>query len=76
MSDLNIQNESTLHLVQMLIFVKTLTGKEIILGVNATDTIDMVKTKIQDKLNLTDPLKHQNLIYTGKQLENGKMLSD
>merc|ERR1712238_367821 len=48
----NIQKESTLHLVLRLrggmqIFVKTLTGKTITLDVEASDTIDNVKAKIQ-----------------------------
>mgnify|MGYP001983675367 CR=1 FL=1 len=33
----------------MQIFVKTLTGKTITLDVEPSDTIDNVKTKIQDK---------------------------
>jgi ubiquitin len=33
----------------MQIFVKTLTGKTITLDVEASDTIDNIKTKIQDK---------------------------
>jgi len=33
----------------MQIFVKTLTGKTITLEVESNDTIDNVKTKIQDK---------------------------
>ena len=34
---------------KMQIFVKTLTGKTITLEVEASDTIDNVKQKIQDK---------------------------
>jgi hypothetical protein len=46
--------ESTLHLVLRLrggmqIFVKTLTGKTITLEVESSDTIENVKSKIQDK---------------------------
>ena len=36
-------------LLDMQIFVKTLTGKTITLEVEPSDTIENVKTKIQDK---------------------------
>jgi len=35
--------------IKMQIFVKTLTGKTITLDVEPSDTIETVKTKIQDK---------------------------
>jgi len=79
LSDYNIQNESTLHLLLRLIggmqiYVKTITKKIIPFEVDHCETILDLKTKIQDSQGYS--IETQRLIFAGKQLEDGKTLND
>lgn len=79
LSDYNIGKESTIYLLLGLrggtmIKVKTLTGKEIEIDIEPTDTIDRIKERVEEKEGI--PPVQQRLIYAGKQLADDKTAKD
>ncbi|TFK23546.1 ubiquitin [Coprinopsis marcescibilis] len=54
----------------MLIKVKTLTGKEIELDIDAEDKIARVKEKVEEQSGV--PPQQQRLIFSGRQMSDDK----
>ena len=75
----NIQNGSIIHLVLRIrggpfIRVHTPTGKTINLSVEASDTVEIVKTKIQEEEGI--PPDQQGLFFGRKWLEDDRTLTE
>lgn len=62
------------NVLQMLIYILTLTRKRIPLRIKSSDTIADVKEKILDNEGI--PMHMQRLIFAGKELDNSLTLAN
>ena len=72
--DYRIHKQSTLHLIVKLeIYIKTVSGKFITLMVNSVSATQHIKSMIQDREGIHPD--EQKLLFAGRQLKDGEMLS-
>ena len=64
------QNQKHNQISKMLIKVKTLTGKEIEINIEADDQVRRIKEKVEEKEGI--PPAQQRLIFSGKQMVDEK----
>lgn len=57
----------------LVVFVKTLTGKTVIVACTSEDAVGYVKTRVRDEAHI--PVANQRIMYGGKQLEDHRKLS-
>jgi len=81
LNDYNIEKESTIHLISrfaesgaMMIHVKTPAAETITLHVMPVDTVQNVKGKINDQLEI--PPDQQQLFFEDTELQNDRTLSE
>ena len=77
--DYDVENEATIDLVLRSkvgyqIFARTLSGKTVTLEVEPSDTIEDIKTKVQEKEGINSD--QQRLTFSGQELEDRYTLSD
>lgn len=70
---MNHNNNNNINM-SIQIFVKTLTGKTLPFDIEPAERIDSIKAKIAELEGI--PVDQQRLVYSGKQLEDDKTLSD
>merc|ERR1712071_124494 len=82
-SVLRIFSKRALHFVHlkfdslkfdMLIKVKTLTGKEIEIDIEPTDKVERIKERVEEKEGIPPP--QQRLIFSGKQMNDDRTASE
>ena len=74
LSDYNIQNGSTVDLLQKTLFVKMEPKQRISLAVEPSDSIEKVKAKIQNKAGI--PSEEQHLLFGHKDLDDAHTIGD